>query len=362
MLDAEVHELPGVVEVGHEHQGRVVQPVGQVHQLDHVGQQPGFRSGAGRRHEGLQGVRAQLGEGLHLPDDGARQRFLRLGPGDLQDAVDPAARPGGHGDPGAVGVLAAADRGQSGPGERRQPLPVGLGQTAPGHGGHVGRDVVPAGRLARRETGAAREGQRAVGAGRPDRHGDRAQRAQGVIEQGVGHRLGVVRGQETALGGAQPYGGGLLDGPGRGRGDGQERLGDLRDAVPGRLVDHLHRELQRGHLRLLGEFGELAGGLGGAAAEAFDQDALGQFDQRPALRLGLRLSLIHGGGEPADRGGGGRVGRRRVGGGELGGHACRRARFVRVHRIGTPRPAVGRARCAVLVAVLMRGASAGHRR
>ena len=58
------------------------------------------------------------------------------------------------------------------------------------------------------------------------------------------------------------------------------------------------------HPGLLGEFGELAGGLCGPAPQPLHQDALGEFDQGTPVGLGLGRSHlaaqpVHRGGEPA---------------------------------------------------------------
>jgi hypothetical protein len=311
MLDAEVDEFPRGIDVRDEDQGGVVEPVGQIHQLCRVEQGPGPQGAVVvPRVVRLQGVGAQLRQSLDLPDD---LRGLGLQPGrpdDLQDTVDAARGAGRHRDPAAVGVLVPADGGQTRVGQSADPLARAFRETPARHGRHTRRHVPPASRFRGGETGAARKGERTVGAQGPDGNGHRAERGQRVGQQGVGDALRVRSGQCGALRGAQFHGGRALvrragrDGPARrGREEGGRHFGE---PVPRGLVDHLDGELERCHTRLSGELGQLPGGLCRPAPQTLDEDALGQFDQGASVRLRLCLAdllaqPLHGRREPADR-------------------------------------------------------------
>lgn len=265
MVDAEVDEFPDGVQVRNEHQRGVVEAVGQVHQFGEVRQcpRPAVTVGTGWGVR-LQGVGAQLGQGLDLTDDLRGLGSQRRGPDDFQHAVDPAAGARGYGDPAAVGVVAPADGGQAGLRQTADPLAGSLAEPTPGHRHHARRHIAPARCLRSRESGTARQGERAVGAQRPDGHGFRAERRQRVFQQGVGHGLGVVRGQRAALGGPQPYGEGALSwrvggvAVVRGLEEGGRHVGE---PVARGLVDDLDGELEGCHTRLPGQLGELPGRL-----------------------------------------------------------------------------------------------------
>lgn len=312
MVDVEVDEFPGGIQPGDEHQRRVVEAVGQVHQLGDVRQNGGPCSAVGMVRGGrLQGVRTQLGQGLDLTDDLRRLRFERCGPDDLQYAVDPAARARRHGDPAAVGVVAPADGGQPGLRQATDPLARSLTEPTTRHGCHAGRHISPAPRLGDRESRAARQSERPVAAQRPDGHCFRAEGFQRVLHQGVGHGLGVAGGQRCALGGPEPYGGGVAPRRGGGfgaRGGGEEGGGHFGEPVTRGLVDDLDGELERCHACLLGQLGELSRSLRRPAPEPLDEDALGQLEQGTPVRGRLSRPHLpaqpfHGRGEPADGGG-----------------------------------------------------------
>lgn len=178
--------------------------------------------------------------------------------------MDPSAGPGRYGHPPAVGPLELADRGRSvllEPGEGDQSALV---QCEAGDGGDARGYVAPARGFPGREPGVAGEGQGAVGCRAPDGDGVRAQRSEGVRQEGLGHRLGVVGGgQYPAFGRAEPHGdrGGL--GRFRRAGAPGERGGDLADVVAGSLVDDVGGEFERGQPGLAGQVVELAGRRGG---------------------------------------------------------------------------------------------------
>ena len=118
-------------------------------------------------------------------------------------------------------------------------------------------------------------------------------------------------GERGALRGPQAHGGRALfrcaGGAASARRGGEEGVRDLGQPVAGGLVDDLDGELQRCHARLLGQLGELAGGLCRPAPQPLDEDALGQLDQGPPVRLGLRRTHLapqplHGRGQPPDGG------------------------------------------------------------
>ncbi len=242
---------------------------------------------------------AQFGQGLDLALHRLRLGLQRPGPADLQDAVDPPAGPGGHRHPAALGVARVADRGDAGGGERGNRTVLRAVRASPGHGGHAGRHVPPAGGLVGAEARVAAEGQGGVGAGGPDGDGGGAQRREGVFEEGLGDGLAVPGVERGALGRAQAHGD-RPAGPGRSVGPGarlrpvrvpyglDEVVGDLGDPVVGGLVDDVRGQFQRGEPGLGGQFGELLRGLGRAAAEPLDDDALGELDQGAPLGRGVR--------------------------------------------------------------------------
>ncbi len=149
VLDAEVGQVPVAVQVGHQDQGGVVQAVGQVHQLRGVRQDARLLGPRLWRRVRLQGVGAQLGQGLDLADDLRGLRCQRRRPGDLQHAVDAPSGAGGQGDPAPVRVVVEADAGQSGPPEGGDPLALAFDEAPSRHGHHVRWDVAPARGLGR---------------------------------------------------------------------------------------------------------------------------------------------------------------------------------------------------------------------
>ena len=195
VVDAEVAGAAGRVDVRHEHQGRIVQAVGQVHRARRrAGSRPAAVGSPRGDAYDLKGVRAQLGERLDL----AHRPAAAAGPAAAGQPISrtpwiAAAGAGGHGDPAAVGVqLGVPDGGQPGLVRARRSTGSPLGERAAGHGGHAGRDVPPAfglrggeARAARPASASRRSPAAQIG------HGHRAQRAERVLQQGVGDGLGV---------------------------------------------------------------------------------------------------------------------------------------------------------------------------
>ncbi len=227
--------------------------------------------------------------------------------------MDAAARPGRYGHPPPVGPVQVRDRGQpfalqAGKGDQSA-----LAQREAGDGGDTRGDVSPAGGFPGREPGVPGEGQGAVGRRGPHGDGDRSQGFEGVRQKGFGHCLGVVGGgQHPAFGGAQPdrHPGGRL-GRAERAGALDELGGDLADVVAGGLVDDVRGEVERGQPGLAGQLVQLPCRRGGGTAQLSDQDALGQFDQGPAVRGRVRRPYLAAqafdGGDEASQGGRGLV-------------------------------------------------------
>jgi hypothetical protein len=103
-----------------------------------------------------------------------------------------------------------------------------------------------------------------------------------VLQDGLGHALGVPRREHAALGGPQPHRDGLFA-----LRAGQELLRHLGDAVFGRLADDVRGELQRRHPGACGQRLQLLRRVRRRAVQAFHQHALGQLDQPAAVGDGV---------------------------------------------------------------------------
>src|SRR5215475_7650029 len=120
----------------------------------------------------------------------------------------------------------------------------------------------PAAGLVAAEPGLADQRHAAVRLGQPDRHGRRAERGEGLTQQGAGDR--AARGR------------GFRGGPG------QADLvrARLRRLARRFLAGDLGSQFRRAHTGVAGQAGQLALGLGGRAAELLHQHAPGQVHDR----------------------------------------------------------------------------------
>src|SRR5215475_5380836 len=120
----------------------------------------------------------------------------------------------------------------------------------------------PAAGLVAAEPGLADQRHAAIRLGQPDRHGSRAERGEGLTQQGAGDR--AARGR------------GFRGGPG------QADLvrARLRRLARRFLAGDLGSQFRRAHTGVAGQAGQLALGLGGRAAELLHQHAPGQVHDR----------------------------------------------------------------------------------